>query len=71
MRVYTDGTSFVFNTLPLGRGFAFRANTKVSWFLIVHGAMLTLFLVLVLLVFAVTCGSRQRRAPKQCVCACV
>ena len=57
MRVHTDGTISVFFTLPFGRGFAIRANTKVSWFLIVHGAMLSLFLVLILLVFAVTCES--------------
>ena len=48
---------FLSFTLPFGKGFAFRANTKVSWFLIVHGAMPTLLLVLILLVFAVTCES--------------
>ena len=56
--VFTQTAQFLFFfTLPFGRGFAIRANTKVSWFLIVHGAMLSLFLVLILLVFAVTCES--------------
>ena len=36
------------------------------------GAMLSPFLVLILLVFAVTCESHQRRAPKSlCVCVCL
>ena len=56
---------------PFGWGFAFRANTKVSCFLTVHGAMLSLFLVLIPQVFAVTCESHQRRAPKTCMCVCV
>ena len=48
---------FLSFALPFGMGFAHKANTKASWFLIVRGAMLTQFLVLILLVFAVTCES--------------
>ena len=59
MRVHADGIPLCFCLLPLHLGgeVAFTAPTKVSGFNMCLGAILTQFLALILLVFAVTCES--------------